>query len=84
MLVPVRDIPEGIPVCPSPRDGDANLSAYRRARRSLRQEGDASPGTFHLKHGGITLTASRVTKATAGDPGGLNMFEVSFPPGSGM
>ena len=71
-------------MCPSPRDSDSNLSACRAMRRSLRQEGDASPGMFHLKHGGITLAASQVKKTTEGGPGGLDVFEMTFPPGYGI
>ncbi|MCY4369407.1 MAG: AIPR family protein [bacterium] len=84
MLVPVRSLPVGIPLDPNPRDQNINRPVYRMVGRSLRQEGDATPGSFHLKHRGITLIASKVTKVAKGGPGGLDLYGLYFPTGYGI
>ena len=85
MLVPAKSLPAGIPLDSNPREQNVNRPVYRMVARSLRQEGDAAtPGSFHLKHRGITLIASTVTKAAKGGPGGLDLFELYFPPGYGI
>ena len=84
MLVPAKLLPAEIPLDPNPRAQNVNRPVYRTVGRSLRQEGEAIPGSFHLKHRGITLIASTVTKAAKGGPGGLDLFELHFPPGYGI
>ena len=71
LLVPAKSLPAGIPLDSNPREQNVNRPVYRTVARSLRQEGDATnPGSFHLKHRGITLIASSVRRATKGNPGG--------------
>ena len=84
MLVPAKNLPAGIPLDSNPRDQNVNRPVYRMVGRSLRQEGVATPGSFHLKHRGITLIASTVTKLAKGGPGGLDLFELHFPSGYGI
>lgn len=84
MLVPASDLPEGIPLDPNPREQNVNRPVYRTVGRSLRQEGDATPGSFHLKHRGITLIASDVRKVTKSGPGGTDIYELYFPKGYGI
>ena len=70
---------------PNPREQNVNRSVYRAVARSLRQEGEAAtPGSFHLKHRGITLIASTVKKTASGGPGDLDLFELHFPEGYGI
>jgi len=65
LFVPVRQVPRDIPTDPNPRD-EQNLrrQVYRTVEESLLDEGEGvEPGTFHLKHKGITIVASQVKKA---------------------
>ena len=84
MLLSAKSLPAGIPLDPNPREQNVNRPVYRMVGRSLRQEDDAAPGSFHLKHRGLTLIASKVTKTTKGGPGGLDLYELFFPPGYGI
>jgi hypothetical protein len=84
MLVPATILPDGMPLDPNPRSQNINRPVYRTVGRSLRQEGAAMPGSFHLKHRGITLIASTVKKVAKGGPGGMDLFELHFPPGYGI
>ena len=63
MLVPASELPDGLPLDANPREPNVNRPVYRAVSRSLRQEGDSIPGSFHLKHRGLTLVASAVTKS---------------------
>jgi len=79
MLVPASELPSGLPLDANPRDPNINRPVYRAISQSLRQEDDSVAGSFHLKHRGITILASTVTKV--GDPrdDGLDVFELHFP-----
>ena len=84
MLVPANSLPAGIPLDPNPREQNVNRPVYRTVQRSLRQDDEGVPGTFHLKHRGITLIASQVKKIGKGGPGGLDLYELFFPSGYGI
>ncbi|MFC2085774.1 AIPR family protein [Bacteroidota bacterium] len=58
-FVRITDVPVGIPLDPNARVPNINRRVYRDVRKSLLNE-ESVPGTFHLKHKGITLIASRV------------------------
>ena len=58
-FVPVRSVPRGLPLDPNPRVPNVSKRIYREIERSLLNE-EVEPGTFHLKHKGITLIADRV------------------------
>ena len=79
MLIPASELPSGLPLDANPRDPNINRPVYRAISRSLRQDDDSVGGSFHLKHRGITIVASSVTKV--GDPrdDGLDVFELHFP-----
>lgn len=59
LFVPVRSVPAGIPQDPDPRVPNINRQVYREVEESLMEE-DGEPGTFHLKHKGITIVAEKV------------------------
>lgn len=73
LFVPVRSIPSGIPLDPNPREQKFNKQIYKDLKRSLLEE-EGEPGTFHLKHKGITLVADRVQRL---DDNG-NDYRVTF------
>lgn len=81
MLVPAKRLPMDIPLDPNPREQNINRPIYRTVGRSLSQEGETIPGSFHLKHRGLTLIASKVTKAPSTHPG-LDVLELHFPEGN--
>ena len=58
-FVPVRSVPLGLSLSPNPRVPNVRKSIYRDIARSLLNQ-EAEPGTFHLKHIGITLIAEKV------------------------
>lgn len=59
LFVDVRDVPAGLPYDPNARVPDINRRVYKQVEQSLLNE-DGTQFTFHLKHKGITLIASRV------------------------
>ena len=81
MLVPANSLPAEIPLDPNPREQNVNRPVYRTVQRSLRQDDEGVPGTFHLKHRGITLIASHVKKIAKGGPGGSGPLRAVLPVG---
>lgn len=79
MLVPAAELPEGLPLDANPREPNVNRPVYRSVTKSLRQEDDSVAGSFHLKHRGITIVASSVTKASESRSDGLDVLELHFP-----
>src|SRR5271166_4026673 len=71
--VPVRDVPPNIPLDADPRVPKLNKRIYKQVEQSLLDQGDNIPGTFHLKHKGITLIARDVQSA---GEGGLHTITV--------
>lgn len=78
LFVPVRSIPSGIPLDPNPRQQNLNRQVYKDLKRSLLEE-EGEPGTFHLKHKGITLVAERVQRVED-----TNEYVVHFGPHHGI
>lgn len=78
MLVPASELPDGLPLNANPREPQINRPVYRTVSRSLRQDDDSIPGSFHLKHRGLTLVASAVKKSRELHPAGLDVFELHF------
>jgi hypothetical protein len=60
LMVPIRGIPEDLPYDPNARLPSTRRRVYREIEESLLDGGDNTPGTFHLKHKGITLIADAV------------------------
>jgi hypothetical protein len=59
LFVSARDVPKGLPFDPNARIPNINRRVYKDLERSLlNQLGE--PGSFHLKHKGITLVADKV------------------------
>lgn len=67
LYVPVRDVPKGIPLDPNARTPNLRKRMYRQVENSLLDKGENQPGTFHLKHKGITMIASSVKKTDGND-----------------
>ncbi len=61
LFVPVRAVPKGLSLDPNARVPNLRRRIYRDIRESLLDR-DTTPGTFHLKHKGITLIADSVAK----------------------
>lgn len=59
-VVPVREVPEGLPDDPNARRPNLNRRVYRGVEESLLNGGGVTPNTFHLKNKGITLVAEKV------------------------
>jgi hypothetical protein len=58
-VVPVKSVPEGLPLDPNARRPNTNKRVYQAVEQSLlNQLGE--PGTFHLKNKGITIIAREV------------------------
>jgi hypothetical protein len=78
LYVPVRDVPEGIPLDPNARTPNLAKRMYRQVEESLLDRGENWPGTFHLKHKGITMVAHSV--------GELNkdVYDVAIKEGEGI
>ena len=55
------DVPRGMPTDPNARETNIRKQVYRTVEASLLNE-EGEPGTFHLKHKGITVVADRVEK----------------------
>ena len=79
MLVPASELPSGIPLDANPREPNVNRPVYRAVSKSLRQTDDGIVGSFHLKHRGITIVASAVTKSSESRRDGLDVFDLHFP-----
>lgn len=58
-VVPVRDVPKGIPLDPNARRPNPRKRVYQKVQASLFDR-DCEPGTFHLKNKGITIIAESV------------------------
>ncbi len=78
LLVPASAVPADLPLDANPREANINRPVYRAVGKSLRQEDDSIEGSFHLKHRGLTIVASEVTKAAEGVDG-LDVLEIHFP-----
>jgi hypothetical protein len=78
LYVPVRAVPEGIPLDPNARTPNLRKRMYRQVEESLLDSGENWPGTFHLKHKGITMIAHSV------DAAGGDTYEVSVKEGEGI
>ncbi len=70
-VVPVPELPKGIPLDPNARTPKTRKRVYQKVRESLFNR-DCEPGTFHLKNKGITIIADRVK------PLGGEKYEVSM------
>lgn len=79
LFVPVQDVPQGIPLDPNPRGQNLNKRVYKDVRESLLNE-TGEPGTFHLKHKGITVVADRVDRI---DSSGHD-YTITFKDGQGI
>ena len=60
-FVRVGDVPAGLPLDPNARVPKIRRRVYREIEKSLLDQ-ETTPGTFHLKHKGITVIASAVEK----------------------
>ncbi len=78
LYVPVRAVPEGIPLDPNARTPNLRKRMYRQVEESLLDKGENWPGTFHLKHKGITMIAHSV------DAAGEDNYTVSIKEGEGI
>ncbi len=83
MLVPASEFPADIPLDANPREPNVNRPVYRDVSRSLCQLDDSREGTFHLKHRGIAIVASAVSKSRESREDGMDVYELHFPPDSG-
>jgi len=64
-VVPVRDLPEGLPFDSNARRPNIKKRVYKQVENSLLNK-SGEPGTFHLKNKGITLVARSVTEVEEG------------------
>jgi AIPR protein len=79
LMVPVRAVPPGLPLDPNARlPSNTRRRVYREVENSLLNGGDNVPGTFHLKHKGVTIIADSVQKR------GENEYIVTMQPGHGI
>jgi hypothetical protein len=78
-MVPVRAMPMDLPLDPNARlPGNTRRRVYQEIENSLLNSGDNQPGTFHLKHKGITIIAESVKKLND------NEYAVIMRPGHGI
>ncbi|MGD1073695.1 MAG: AIPR family protein [Bryobacteraceae bacterium] len=61
LFVPVKSVPKGLPLDPNARVPNLRRRIYRDIQDSLFDQ-ETTPGTFHLKHKGITVIADSVAK----------------------
>ena len=80
MLVPASEFPDGIPMDANPREPNVNRPVYRDVSKSLCQQDGSAEGTFHLKHRGIAVVASAVSKSQQSRDDGMDVYEIHFPP----
>ncbi len=79
LFVRALDLPEGLSLDPNARLPKVNKLVYRGILRSLLNDDETVPNTFHLKHKGIVLVARSVNKGDAeGD------WKVKFGEGHGI
>lgn len=78
LMVPVRSVPTGLPYDPNARLPNTRRRVYQEVEQSLLNKGDNTPGTFHLKHKGITLIADDVKRR------GENDYTVTIKKGHGI
>lgn len=77
LFVPASRVPTGLPFDPNAREPNINRRVYRTIESSLLNlEGE--PGTFHLKHRGITLVASSIKKKSDEE------YTITFDDGHGI
>ena len=76
-FVAIKDVPSGISLGPAPRNPQTRWDLYKEVESSL-LDLDCTPGTFHLKNGGITLLARDVRKVEE------NEYVIEFGPGDGL
>ncbi|HEV8040419.1 MAG TPA: AIPR family protein [Bryobacteraceae bacterium] len=62
LFVPVKSVPKGLSLDPNARTPNLRRRIYQDIQDSLLDK-DTTPGTFHLKHKGITVIAESVAKA---------------------
>jgi AIPR protein len=77
LFVPVRSVPRGLALDPNARIPNLRRRIYRDLEESLFNK-NTTPGTFHLKHKGITLIAESVSRAGEGE------YDVTFAKGHGI
>jgi hypothetical protein len=68
-----------MPLDPNPRAQNTNRRVYQDVRASLLNE-EGEPGTFHLKHKGITIVADRVHRVDDSS----DAYEITFGEGQGI
>lgn len=77
LFVPVRSVPKGLSLDPNARIPNLRRRIYRDIEESLFNK-DTTPGTFHLKHKGITLIADSLERA------GEGVYNVTLADGHGI
>ena len=80
MLVNARDVPKGLPMDPNARIPNVRKRVYREVEKSLLNMDETEPGTFHLKHKGVTMLAQTVEQ----NKDNQNEYEIVFEPGQGI
>lgn len=63
MYVAAADVPTNLPNTPNARTPKINRQIHKDIQASLLNQEENVPGTFHLKHNGITLVAQSVRKS---------------------
>lgn len=76
-FVPVKDLPAGISLDPSPRAPNTRWDVYKEVQASLLDQ-NGTPGTFHLKNRGITILARHVEKIEE------NEYQIDIDEGQGI
>src|SRR5256885_8023184 len=74
-LVPVRELPEGLPFDPNARRPNPKKRVYKHVEKSLLNKA-GEPGTFHLKNKGITIVAKSVEQV------GEDLYDVKLTKGT--
>jgi hypothetical protein len=76
LFVPVAEVPENLPLDPNARVPNISRRVYREVEQSLLNL-SGEPGTFHLKHKGITIVADKVEQRDGG-------YNVTIAPGQDL